>query len=109
MHGLFSVVVIVLVQTMLAVWLVRRAARRWLQHVAIAALGAALLVPLYQLITGDISRSLPPDLWSDGADGKDQIILASAASTLLLPLIASATLVLAFGRLWAARSDPHLP
>jgi hypothetical protein len=39
--------------------------------------------------TGDVSRYLPDAIWS-GADDKEQIIYVSAASTILLPLIASA-------------------
>jgi hypothetical protein len=49
-----------------------------------------ILVPLhYRSVTGDISAWLRVG-WSDGFDGKDQIIVASAASSILLPLALAA-------------------
>ncbi|TKT73283.1 hypothetical protein YH63_018670 [Afipia massiliensis] len=53
-----------------------------------------LFRPLYNLVSGDVSRYLPAFIWSDGSDGKDQIILASIASTFLLPLVVSALILL---------------
>jgi hypothetical protein len=47
-------------------------------------------------ITGDVSRYLPAAIWSDGSEGKDQVIYASAASAILLPLIVSAITVCVF-------------
>jgi hypothetical protein len=77
-----------------ALVLIRHAAGRWWDYLLIVALAALLFRPLYTLVSGDVSRYLPAFLWSDGSDGKDQIILASIASTFLLPLILSTLLLL---------------
>ncbi len=45
-----------------------------------------VLIPLlYRSVTGDVSAWLRVG-WSDGFDGKDQIIVASAVTSILLPL-----------------------
>ena len=92
--GWLSVVFVPALQIVVAFVLIRRLARRWWDYVIVLALAAVLFRPLYELATGDMSRILPVFPWSDGADGKDQIILVSIASTFLLPLIASALAVL---------------
>jgi len=81
-----------------AVLLTRCAARRGWEYLIVFALAGLLIVPFYKL-TGDVSAILP-NIWSDGADGKDQIILVSAAATLLWPLIAAALIVWAGKGVW---------
>lgn len=94
MTGWISVLSIWMVLIAAAAVLIRRAARRWWDYLLIAALGALLFRPLYNLVSGDVSRYLPSFLWPDRSDGKDQIILASIASTLLLPFVVSALVLL---------------
>jgi len=65
-----------------------------------------LLRPTAQYVTGDVSRYLPDAIWS-GADDKEQVIYASAASTILLPLIVSALAVFTFGQSWRALQGKH--
>jgi hypothetical protein len=92
MSGWPAVALMILGQIGAAAWLIRLAARRWRDYLVIAVLTAALVRPTVQHVTGDVSRYLPDVIWS-GADDKEQIILASAASTILLPLIVSALAV----------------
>jgi hypothetical protein len=79
-----------------AVWLVRRAVRRWWDYVVILLLTVAF-VPLLAPVTGDVSAWLPHVIWSDGFEGKDQIVVVSAAFSILLPLL------LVAGLLWVLR------
>jgi hypothetical protein len=102
MNGWPSVAIIVVAQTAAAIILIRLAARRWWDYLVIAVCTAALVRPTLNYITGDISRYLPDAIWSEGGDGKDQIIYVSAASTILLPLIVSALAVLACKQIWRA-------
>lgn len=94
MNGWFSVLLIGALLIAAAVVLIRRAVRRWWDYLLILALAGLLFRPLYNLVSGDVSRYLPAFFWSDGSDGKDQIILASIASTFLLPLVVSALILL---------------
>jgi hypothetical protein len=96
MSGWPAVAVIILAQIVAAAWLTRLAAWRWRNFLAIAALTAALLRPTLQYITGDVSRYLPNAVWSSGSESKEQVIYASAASSVLLPLIVSALMVWLF-------------
>jgi ABC-type spermidine/putrescine transport system permease subunit I len=64
-------------------------------------LTALLVRPTARYLTGDVSRYLPDAIWS-GADDKEQIIYASAASTILLPLIAAALVFFLLKRTWRA-------
>lgn len=73
---------------------VRRAAARGWHYAAIAALAVALMPLLATTITGDVSRHLPAAMFSDGPDGKDDVVMASVAATVLLALLFAAT---AFG------------
>jgi hypothetical protein len=84
-----AVAIVIIAQIAAAAFLVRCAARRRWEYLAIAALTVALIRPTEHYFTGDVSRYLPDAIWS-GADDKEQIIYVSAASTILLPLIASA-------------------
>jgi hypothetical protein len=109
MSGWPAVIAIIAVELAAAVFLIRVAARRWWDYLVIAALAVAFAPPIETHLTGDISRYLPAPIWSDGSDGKDQIVDVSAASSLLLPLIAAAALTyllkLAWTRLAAARQN----
>lgn len=99
MSGWPAAALIILAQITAAVLLIRLAARRWWDYLAIAVLTAVLVRPTAEHATGDVSRYLPDAIWSDGSDGKEQIIYVSAASTVPLPLIASALLVYGFRRM----------
>jgi len=71
----------------LSVWWV---AKRFWHALVIVAL-ATLLFPLVAIqISGDVSRYLPTGTFSEGADGKDQIVLASARATALIAVILAA-------------------
>jgi len=96
MSGWPAVAVIILAQLVAAGWLIRLATRRWQDFLAIAALTAVLLRPTLQYVTGDVSRYLPEAVWSGGSESKEQVIYASAASSIVLPLIVSALMVWLF-------------
>jgi hypothetical protein len=100
-NGWPSVALIIAAEVVVAGLFIRAAVRRWWHYLAIAILTATLVGPTEHHVTGDVSRYLPDALWSDGSD-KDQIIYLSAASTVLLPLIASAFAVVVFNRIWRA-------
>ncbi len=104
MHGWISVGLLVLAFAAATIVLIRSAIRRWWEYGLLLLVAAILSKPLYDLVSGDVSRYLPGFLWSDGPDGKDQIILASIASTIILPLIVSAALMLAFTRIRSRRA-----
>jgi hypothetical protein len=89
-----------------AIFLVRLAAQRWWEYPAIAALTAVLVRPTERRFTGDVSVYLPASIWSEGSDGKDRIIDARVASTILLPLIASALVVFAVKLIWRTAQRP---
>src|SRR5262249_30094974 len=70
-----------------SVW--RVANRFW--HALVIVVLATLLFPLVATqISGDVSRYLPTGTFSEGADGKDQIVLASAMATALIAVILAA-------------------
>jgi hypothetical protein len=77
---------------------VRKGARRWWDDLVIVGLTAALMRPIPMVATGDVSVWLPGGIWSDGFDGKDQLIVASAMATVLLPLVLAAGAVYAVHR-----------
>jgi hypothetical protein len=97
-NGWPTVALIIVAQLAVAAFLIRAAARRWWDYLVIAAMTAALVRPTVRHLTGDVSRYLPDAIWSAGGD-KEQIIYLSAASTILLPLIASALLLHIFRRI----------
>ena len=101
MSGWPAVALIVIGQIAVAAFLIRLGARRWWDYLAIAVLTAVLVRPTARYVTGDVSRYLPDATWS-GADDKEQIIYAGAASTILLPLIASALVFYLSTRAWRA-------
>jgi hypothetical protein len=106
MNGWISVSVIIGAQIAVAIFVVRLAAQRWWEYPVIAALTAVLVRLTERRFTGDVSVYLPASIWSEGADGKDQIIDASVASTILVPLTASALVVFAVKLLWRAAQRP---
>ena len=68
----------------LSVW---RVADRW-WHLGVIVLIALPLLRLFaRTVTGDVSRYLPAGMFSEGAAGKDEIILASVAATVLLAVL----------------------
>ena len=83
------ITVLVIIASLLAasIYLVRKAVRQWWEYLVIIILTAVLVGPVYKAATGDISAVLPYGIWSDGFDGKDQIIIASVASSILVPLV----------------------
>ncbi len=102
MTGWFAIVGIVAFELVVATVAVKAAARRPRDYFIIAVLAAILVRPFELLVTGDISRVLPDAIWSDGADGKDQIVDASAASAILLPVIAAALILVLSRLIWPA-------
>jgi hypothetical protein len=73
------------------------AAARW-WHYAVIAVACVPLFPLIaHSLTGDISRWLPEAAFSAGAAGKDEIVLASAYSTIVLAVAFAAAIF------WAIR------
>lgn len=101
MLGWLSVIVIAAILIGTTIFVVRRAMGRWWEYIGLLIGAVMLFRPLYDLVSGDVSRVLPPFIWSDGFNGKDQIILASVASTICLPLLISAALILMFKTLCA--------
>jgi hypothetical protein len=102
-----AVALILAAEIAAAGWLVRIAARRWWDYLVIALVTAALVRPTVHHVTGDVSRYLPGAIWSDGSDGKDQIIIVSAVSTVLWPLMATALALFIFHRI--RRGAPDKP
>ena len=78
----------------LAAWC---AATRWWHYLVMAV----AWVPLFPLVAtrlmGDVSRYLPESTFSDDSSGKDEIVLASVYSTVMLAFIFAAL------ALWAIR------
>lgn len=89
-----AVLTLLLVLLAVTIGFVRVAARTWFEYLIVAALAAVLAGPVLRLITGDVSLWLPGWIWSEGADGKDQIVDVSALATLLLPVIGGCLLLI---------------
>jgi hypothetical protein len=89
-----AVIALLLMLLAVTIGFVRIAVRAWREYLIVAALAAVLVRPVLRYITDDVSRWLPDWIWSDGADGKDQIVDASALATLLLPVIGGCLLVI---------------
>jgi hypothetical protein len=89
-----AVLTLLLVLLAVTIGFVRIAARTWFEYLIVAALAAVLAGPVLRLITGDVSLWLPGWIWSEGADGKDQIVDVSALATLLLPVIGGCLLLI---------------
>lgn len=93
MSGWVTVAAIGLVLLVFAVLTIWACARRWWDYLAIAVLTVLLFPLLANSITGDISRYVPLGAFSEGGDGKDQIIIASIVSTILVGVIVAACAV----------------
>jgi hypothetical protein len=104
MHGWVTVTLVAAAQLAGAIVLMRGSRRRWRDYLAVAVLTLLLIRPVLKTITGDVSHYLPGWAFANGADGKDQIIVASALSTLLLPLLIAAAVVWGAGRAWRRES-----
>lgn len=89
-----AVLTLLLVLLAVTIGFVRVAARTWFEFLIVAALAAVLAGPVLRFITGDVSLWLPGWIWSEGADGKDQIVDVSALATLLLPVIGGCLLLI---------------
>lgn len=63
-----------------------------------------LVRPVLKTISADLSAHLPYGIWSDTADSKDQIIIASAAATILIPLVLASGAVCAVKQVLAYSS-----
>lgn len=88
--GWFTVAIIIATQLAVAIYLIRQGVRRWWEYLIVFCLTVALVRPVLKTFTGSMSAWLPYGIWSDGFDGKDQIIIASVASTILIPLVLAA-------------------
>jgi hypothetical protein len=97
--GLISVVAIIAGLLAAAIYLVHKGARRWWDYLTVVGLTVLLVRPLLDTVTGDISAWLPNGIWSDGFDGKGEIIIASVASSILIPLVLAAGTVYGVRRL----------
>jgi hypothetical protein len=89
MHGWITVAIIAGVQLAIVIFMMYRASSRWWHYVVIFALAVPFL-RVSLLYTGDVGHHFPQGSFSDDADGKDQIIVASASSTVLQALMMSA-------------------
>jgi hypothetical protein len=89
-----------LVLAALAGILVWRAADRFWHILAILALGLAFFPLVARWLTGDVSGFLPVGTFAEGADGKDQIVLASAVATVFVGIMLAACLWSAVAAMW---------
>lgn len=89
MNGWITVALIAGIQLAIALFLMYRASSQWWHYILILLLAVPLL-RLSLLYTGDVSRHFPPGSFDEGAEGKDQIIVASASSTVLQALMMAA-------------------
>lgn len=102
MNGWFTVAIILISLLAIALILMRLSTSRWWHYIAMLVLAVPLCRPVVRNVMGDISRYTPRGAFDEGADGKDQIIIASAGSTVLLALISSAVIVGALLYGWRA-------
>jgi len=87
----------------MAVFLVVRfAVRGWKSGLAIALVSLPLMPLLATHVFGDVSRYVPASVFSDGPGGKDQIVVASALSTVCSAVILAAIIV---GIVWRPGND----
>jgi hypothetical protein len=82
MFGWIYTFAVILVLLVAAIFMRRKAAKLWWENVVILAIVGVIMTPLERVLTGVVSRFLP-DHFSNGADGKDQIIYASIGATVL--------------------------
>jgi len=89
----------------IAAALVWFAADRW-WHYLFIAVGWMPLFPLVAArLTGDVSRYLPADAFSDGARGKDEIVIASAYATIVVAVALAAAALWILKLLWRMRAE----
>jgi hypothetical protein len=88
---------VLLALTAFVVW--RTASRPW-HLIPIVALALVFLPVTATFLTGDVSRYLPRAMFSDGAAGKDQVVLASVAASILVASILAACAWAAAAALW---------
>lgn len=84
----------------LAGWSIWLAAERLRDYFMLAFVTLALVPLLATTISGDVSRFLPAASFSTGAEGKDQVIIASVLTTLLLGAIVAALMLRAARAFW---------
>ena len=85
----------------LTCWSVWRAAERLRDYLVIVFCAVALFPLLITgRVTGDMSRYFPADTFAHGFEGKDQIIIVSVMTTILLALTLAAMLVRAVKLVW---------
>ena len=73
------------------------AATRWWHYLVMAVVSVPLFPLVATRLMGDVSRYLPPGTFSDDSSGKDEIIVVSIYSTVMLAFIFAAL------ALWAIR------
>ncbi|HXX07398.1 MAG TPA: hypothetical protein VEJ43_04915 [Pseudolabrys sp.] len=81
----------------LCVWL---AADRLWHGLLILVLGLILFPVVASWLTGDVSRYFPAGSFPEGADGKDQIVLASATATIFVAFMLAACIWAAAAAIW---------
>ena len=101
-QGWFAVWAIVGAEAVIAVLLLRSAIRRRLGFFVILLLAGLLLTPFRYSFAGNVSRYLPGALFSPGVEAKDQIGVASAATSLLAPLAAAVASLCVVRWVWRA-------
>jgi hypothetical protein len=109
MQGWPAVAVIAALEIALAGVLVRYAARRWMDYFIILVAALALLEPIAASIAGDVSRYLPAATFSPGPAGKDQIVLASAATAVFSAPAVAATGLMLVQWLWRIAGPSSTP
>jgi len=83
--------------TVVLVWC---ATVRWLHVGAIAVLSMLLYPLVARWVIGDVSALLPQKTFSDGVQGKDEIVIASAYATITLAIAMAALLLWAIKKAW---------
>jgi hypothetical protein len=93
LNGWVTVATILIAFAVMAFIAMRLGARSWWHYIAMLIFAVPFCPLVARTVMGDISRYTPPSAFDGDAVGKDQIIVASAGSTVLLALIISALLV----------------
>ena len=88
---------VLLALTAFVVW---RAASKPSHLIPIVALALVFLPITATFLTGDVSRYLPRAMFSDGAAGKDQVVLAGVAASILVASNLAACASAAAAALW---------
>ena len=100
-----------LILAILTVYVVWRAVDRFWQVLVVAVLAMVLFPLVASWLAGDVSLFLPTWMFSQGADSKDQIVLASATATVFFSTILAAFIwrgaLMGWRRFWATARDTH--